>query len=169
MCKGRSPTASEEAVLAPGASGYYRRARMLHRCAQQIAETTRRPLSADCRSLARPARHWTLHRRCYRQHRVCRVRTRCSMAMVERVLQRLIGIDLSTAQTWSHAQTLLANSRPGDFNQAMMELGATVCVPRAPRCTVLPVRKWCITQQPSQSQGAQITMDRGRPRPAGQR
>lgn len=33
--------------------------------------------------------------------------------------------------------------RPGDFNQAMMELGATVCVPRNPRCIVCPLRRSC--------------------------
>ena len=41
---------------------------------------------------------------------------------------------------------MLAPSRPGDFNQAMMELGATVCVPREPRCLLCPVRKCCVTQ-----------------------
>jgi A/G-specific adenine glycosylase len=41
------------------------------------------------------------------------------------------------------AEALLDPRRPGDFNQAMMELGATVCVPRTPRCTECPVRKFC--------------------------
>lgn len=41
------------------------------------------------------------------------------------------------------AQNLLATSRPGDFNQAMMELGATVCLPANPRCLICPVRKFC--------------------------
>jgi A/G-specific adenine glycosylase len=65
---------------------------------------------------------------------------------VERVLQRLIGVNLTLPQTWQQAQSLLANSRPGDFNQSMMELGATVCLPREPRCTDCPVREWCFTQ-----------------------
>jgi A/G-specific adenine glycosylase len=33
--------------------------------------------------------------------------------------------------------------RPGDFNQAMMELGATVCTPRAPQCSVCPLNRFC--------------------------
>jgi A/G-specific adenine glycosylase len=41
------------------------------------------------------------------------------------------------------AQTLLDRRHPGDFNQAMMELGATVCVPRNPRCPICPVAAWC--------------------------
>jgi len=38
---------------------------------------------------------------------------------------------------------LLSPRRPGDFNQAMMELGQTVCLPRAPRCPLCPLKKWC--------------------------
>ena len=41
------------------------------------------------------------------------------------------------------AQQLVPRSRSGDFNQAMMELGATVCLPREPRCLICPVRQWC--------------------------
>lgn len=41
------------------------------------------------------------------------------------------------------AQGLLDARRPGDFNQAMMELGATVCIPRAPRCELCPVMSLC--------------------------
>jgi A/G-specific adenine glycosylase len=38
---------------------------------------------------------------------------------------------------------LLARRTPGDWNQAMMELGATVCVPKSPKCGECPVAKWC--------------------------
>ena len=41
------------------------------------------------------------------------------------------------------ADALLSRERPGDFNQAMMELGATVCAPRAPRCEACPVAAHC--------------------------
>jgi A/G-specific adenine glycosylase len=41
---------------------------------------------------------------------------------------------------------LLAPTRPGDWNQAMMELGATVCLPRAPLCLHCPVQRWCATR-----------------------
>ena len=46
--------------------------------------------------------------------------------------------------------------RPGDFNQAMMELGATICTPRAPQCLLCPVNDFC------RSRGA----ERSRPQPA---
>jgi A/G-specific adenine glycosylase len=159
--------ASEEAVLAAWSGlGYYRRARMLHRCAQQIVEQHGGcfPQNAetllDLPGIGR-----------YTAAAIASIAFAEPVAVVdgnvERVLQRLlgiqlIGINLTTPQAWAHAQALLANSRPGDFNQAMMELGATVCVPREPRCAVCPVRKWCITQQPSRAAITRIaiTMER---------
>jgi adenine-specific DNA glycosylase len=63
---------------------------------------------------------------------------------VERVLRRIAGSNLP--EIWQHAQSLLSRSRPGDFNQALMELGATVCTPRQPKCSICPLRKWCATQ-----------------------
>lgn len=44
---------------------------------------------------------------------------------------------------WRLAETLVDPDRPGDFNQAVMELGATVCSPRSPSCTDCPVRSLC--------------------------
>jgi adenine-specific DNA glycosylase len=41
------------------------------------------------------------------------------------------------------AQRLLASGNPGDWNQAFMELGETVCTPRAPRCEECPMARWC--------------------------
>lgn len=41
------------------------------------------------------------------------------------------------------ANALVDRSRPGDFNQALMELGATVCVPKAPLCGECPVKQHC--------------------------
>jgi A/G-specific adenine glycosylase len=125
--------------------GYYRRARMLHRCAQQIVEQHggRFPRNSEA-LLALPG----IGR--YTAAAVASIAFVEPVAVVdgnvERVLQRFTGINLTTPQIWQHAQALLANPRPGDFNQAMMELGATVCVPRDPRCMVCPVRKWCVAQ-----------------------
>jgi A/G-specific adenine glycosylase len=65
---------------------------------------------------------------------------------VERLLQRISGSKLTTQELWSTANNLLAAKRPGDFNQAVMELGATVCTPRQPRCLVCPVIEMCATR-----------------------
>jgi A/G-specific adenine glycosylase len=138
--------ASEEAVLAAWSGlGYYRRARMLHQCAQQIAEQYRGCFPQNSEALLTlPG----IGR--YTAAAIASIAFAQPVAVVdgnvERVLQRFIGINLTTPQVWQHAQALLVKSRPGDFNQAMMELGATVCVPREPRCPTCPVRKWCVTQ-----------------------
>jgi len=65
---------------------------------------------------------------------------------VERVLQRVSGHRLAGEELWQAAENLLDRKRPGDFNQAMMELGATVCTPRAPVCLVCPVVELCATR-----------------------
>jgi A/G-specific adenine glycosylase len=68
---------------------------------------------------------------------------------VARVLARLDAIrgDLREAARWQSlqrtAKELLDAQAPGDWNQAMMELGATICTPRAPQCLLCPVAKFC--------------------------
>ncbi len=47
------------------------------------------------------------------------------------------------AVLWATAAALVPGERPGDLNQALMELGATVCTPRAPRCEACPVAEGC--------------------------
>jgi len=65
---------------------------------------------------------------------------------VRRVLERLSGRALSPRGHAALAQELLSLSNPGDFNQAMMELGATLCLPGEPKCADCPVRKFCGTR-----------------------
>lgn len=50
-------------------------------------------------------------------------------------------------QLWQRAEDLLDPAHPGDFNQAMMELGATVCLPRNPLCLTCPVAGLCLARQ----------------------
>src|ERR1035438_1163246 len=57
---------------------------------------------------------------------------------VERVLGRLFGRTQGRESAWQQAEALLDRARPGAFNQAMMELGATLCTPRAPQCLLCP-------------------------------
>src|SRR5208282_3829103 len=61
-------------------------------------------------------------------------------------LQRVFGKRLSGEELWTAAGNLLDAKRPGDFNQAMMELGAVVCTPRAPACLTCPVAEFCATR-----------------------
>lgn len=63
---------------------------------------------------------------------------------VRRVLCRLLDEgNPSPARLRAEAARLLDPRRPGDFNEAMMELGATVCTPRRPSCRACPVAGWC--------------------------
>jgi len=72
---------------------------------------------------------------------------------IARVLARLFGVrdDLSqpatTQRIWELAEALLPNRRCGDFNQALMDLGATLCTPSRPRCHGCPVRSKCKADQ----------------------
>ena len=67
---------------------------------------------------------------------------------VKRVLSRLMDVgDPTTTLLRDEATRLLDPERPGDFNEAMMELGATVCTPRSPRCGDCPVRPHCIADK----------------------
>lgn len=68
---------------------------------------------------------------------------------VARVLARLGAVrgDLRSNGRWQHLQrtagNLLAPRFPGDWNQAVMELGATLCTPRSPQCLFCPVAEFC--------------------------
>src|SRR5205085_1305746 len=68
---------------------------------------------------------------------------------VTRVLCRLDGIEDSPAdkevskRLWRRAEELLPPSNPGDFNSALMELGALICTPRSPACLICPLKTGC--------------------------
>ncbi len=68
---------------------------------------------------------------------------------VVRVLCRVFAIDADPKHPrtrealWSIARRLIPTGRAGELNQAMMDLGATVCVPREPLCPQCPLRRLC--------------------------
>ena len=149
--------------------GYYRRARMLLRGAQFVARELGGKLpssSAALRTLPGIGD--------YTSAAIASIAFRESIAVVdgnvERVLLRVLGRaeDRSArarAEIAAVAQQLVpaAPSRrargnpPGDHNQAMMELGATVCLPRSPLCLQCPVVDFCATR------GEHATPERGKP------
>jgi len=132
------------AVLAAWSGlGYYRRARALHQAAKKIVKDGAFPSTADqLRSLPGIGR--------YTAAAVASIAFGEPIAVVdgnvERVLQRVTGKNLSNQERWESAHSLLSRKRPGDFNQAMMELGATICLPRQPQCLLCPVSKHCTTR-----------------------
>ena len=68
---------------------------------------------------------------------------------VARVLARLLGLrepiegSAVKARLWEEAERLADGPSPGDLNQALMELGARICIPRTPRCDACPVSRFC--------------------------
>ncbi|EDL30583.1 mutY homolog (E. coli), isoform CRA_c [Mus musculus] len=78
---------------------------------------------------------------------------------------RAIGADptstLVSHHLWNLAQQLVDPARPGDFNQAAMELGATVCTPQRPLCSHCPVQSLCRAYQ--RVQRGQLSALPGRP------
>jgi len=138
--------ARESSVLAAWSGlGYYARARSLHAAAKQIvrARRGRFPRTAEeLRALPGIGR--------YTAAAISSIAFGRPEAVVDgnvaRVLRRLSGAPASERRLWKQADLLLSSQRPGDFNQAMMELGATVCLPATPRCDRCPVFAWCRTR-----------------------
>jgi A/G-specific adenine glycosylase len=141
--------AAEDEVLAQWSGlGYYRRARMLLKAAQFVARELggRFPATAaELRALPGVGE--------YTSAAIASIgfgeAVACVDGNVERVLRRVRGWDETTgtaAKIRAEAARLLHAERAGDFNQAMMELGATVCVPRGPGCMQCPVMELCATR-----------------------
>jgi len=146
--------APEAAVLAAWSGlGYYRRARSLHAAAKEIVQSGggRFPKTAE-EWLELPGIGK------YTAAAIASIAFGEARAVVdgnvERVLGRVVGERLSATEVWDRAQGLVSARRPGDFNQAMMELGATVCLPQQPKCLLCPVNKLCRTRGALPAEGA---------------
>lgn len=141
--------AAEDEVLAHWSGlGYYRRARMLHKAARVVTDDMDGRLprtAAELRALPGIGD--------YTSAAVASIgfgeAVACIDGNVERVLRRLRGWQENSGQRAkirAEAARLLDPVSPGDFNQAMMELGATVCLPRSPLCLQCPVCDLCATR-----------------------
>jgi A/G-specific adenine glycosylase len=141
--------AAEEDVLASWSGlGYYRRARLLHKAAKVVAGDLGGEFPRTSVALRRLPGIGE-----YTCAAIASIGFGEAIAVidgnVERVLTRVLGWDEKTAllsRLREEAAKFLAQDRPGDFNQAMMELGATVCLPRGPLCLQCPVQKQCVTR-----------------------
>jgi len=128
--------------------GYYSRARNLHRAAKQIVLEHSGEFPRELpQTLALPGVGQ------YTAAAVLSIAYGQPLAVLDgnvaRVLVRLAAVrgEPREPQLWRRladaASDLLPKDAPGDWNQAMMELGATVCTPRSPRCAECPVAPWC--------------------------
>jgi A/G-specific adenine glycosylase len=128
--------------------GYYRRARHLHAAARQIANESGGCVP-DC--VDRLRRLPGVGR--YTAGAIASIAygkpEPAVDGNVKRVLARLAALrgpvdrpDIESA-IWQLAGRLARGRRPGDVNQALMELGATICTPRVPQCSRCPLERWC--------------------------
>jgi A/G-specific adenine glycosylase len=127
--------------------GYYRRARNLHgaaRAARERPDTSLPSTYAELRQLPGVGE--------YTAGAVASIafgeRVPAVDGNVRRVLSRLFDVeDPKPAWMRRTAAGLVDPERPGDWNQALMELGATVCTPRDARCGDCPLEKWCAARR----------------------
>jgi A/G-specific adenine glycosylase len=128
--------------------GYYSRARNLQRAAQMVVERHGSQFPRElAAALALPGVG------VYTASAILSIAYGLPLAVLDgnvaRVLSRLYAsaADLKTTvgrdQLSRLASGLISANRPGDFNQAMMELGATVCLPQQPRCEACPLQGLC--------------------------
>lgn len=135
--------------------GYYRRARMLHQAARHLVEQNKELPSTFEGLLELPGIGP------YTAAAIASIAFGRHVAVldgnVERVISRKIafGEDPKTAaaKRFLTAETLrlVSPERPGDSNQALMELGATVCRPKAPKCLICPLRDDCLGRSSPES------------------
>jgi A/G-specific adenine glycosylase len=130
--------------------GYYQRARHLHAAAQQIVREHRgRFPHTLAAALALPGVG------AYTARAVLSIAYGERVGVVDgnvaRVLVRLFRLPARAAANRADLQPLadrvVSPARPGDFNQALMELGSTICRPRQPRCASCPLERLCAARQ----------------------
>lgn len=146
--KALAEAGEEEVLRLWGGLGYYSRARNLQKAARQIvAEHNAHFPDSGEKALTLPGIGP------YTAAAILSIAYGKKLAVLDgnvaRVIARLGAIrgDLRAGSRWEKLQEtadhLLAPHAPGDWNQAMMELGATLCTPRAPQCLLCPVNEFC--------------------------
>jgi A/G-specific adenine glycosylase len=145
--------AEERDVLAAWSGlGYYRRAKLMHKAAKVVIMDHRGAIPRTAEELRKLPGIGE-----YTSSAIASIAFGEPVAVVdgnvERVLLRVFPDDekpLTAASQikWlrNRAADVLDTQRPGDFNQAMMELGATVCLPQRPLCLHCPVQQFCTTR-----------------------
>eukprot|EP00743_Colponemidia_sp_Colp-15_P005771 GILK01006203.1.p1 GENE.GILK01006203.1~~GILK01006203.1.p1 ORF type:complete len:636 (-),score=153.59 GILK01006203.1:24-1892(-) len=128
--------------------GFYRRAKFLHEGAKFVVKEFKGQLPSTVAELSKIPGIGA-----YTSGAISSIAYRQAVPLVDgnviRVLSRLraIAADPKSKEmnriAWVLAEQLVDPSQPGDFNQAVMELGATVCTPLNPQCDICPVRAQC--------------------------
>jgi A/G-specific adenine glycosylase len=137
----------EDVLAAWAGLGYYSRARNLHACAVQLAKAGIPETEAGWRAMPGVGP--------YTAAAITAIafgkRATAVDGNVERVISRVFAIDVPLPKAkrliYDAAVRLTPPERPGDYAQAMMDLGATVCTPKSPSCLICPVRAFCSARQ----------------------
>ena len=147
-----------DVVMAWSGMGYNNRAVRLHALAQQVARHHQGSLPQSCETLlalpgiGKYTAHAVLSSAFGRRRAVVDTNVR-------RVLSRLLWEMPSTSgrmderSAWSAAETLLPKRSFYKWNQALMDLGATLCTARAPRCSACPAVKYCASATSMKDRG----------------
>jgi len=162
--------ASEDDVLAQFSGlGYYRRARLLHKGAREVATSHGGEVPRDPEArLSLPG----VGR--YTAGAIGSIAFDLPEPIVDgnvaRVLSRVLGIDTPLGERtteralWQHAAELAHGERPGALNQALMELGAMVCTPLAPRCESCPLNTQCNALATERTESLPVTVKKKAPK-----
>ncbi|APR99965.1 A/G-specific adenine glycosylase [Pajaroellobacter abortibovis] len=141
--------ASLESVLTLWSGlGYYRRAQSLHRTAQQVCSHYAGLFPQTVRELCALDGIGA-----YTAGAIASIAYQQPAPLVDgnvaRVFARIFAIREDVRQkdglkqVWKLAETLVSSDQPGEWNQAVMELGSLICVPREPKCLLCPVSAVC--------------------------
>jgi len=128
--------------------GYYSRARNLHRAAQLCVERHGGELPADLESLSalpgigRSTAGAILAQAHGQRHPILDGNVRRVLARHARIEDDVTSAPVQK-RLWTLAESLLPATQLADYTQAVMDLGATLCTPRNPRCEACPVRDDC--------------------------
>jgi A/G-specific adenine glycosylase len=136
----------DEVLSAWAGLGYYARARNLHACARAVADDHGGCFPTDeavLRALPGIGRYTAAALRAIAFDQPASAVD----GNVERVIARLFAIETplpdGKSEIAARAATLVPQQRAGDYAQAMMDLGATVCIPNGPRCVICPLLSDC--------------------------
>ncbi len=145
----------EEVLHAWQGLGYYSRARNLHKCAQQIVNEYNKNFPETEKELIAlagvgPYTAAAIAAIAFQQPAVV------IDGNIDRVMSRLFTIETPLPEAKKEirrwATQLTPQQRPGDYAQALMDLGAMVCTPTAPKCGLCPVQDFCkaVGQKPDE-------------------
>jgi A/G-specific adenine glycosylase len=163
--------APQERVLALWSGlGYYRRARMLHAAARRVVSAHGGELPRDLESLRNLDGVGS-----YTAGAIASIAFKQRVAAVDgnvtRVLSRLFAVDDPSCEgrarirAFADAFAAVDEGDPGDWTQALMELGALVCTPRQPRCPSCPARAHCEARSHGAAFAAALPAKAAKPEP----